>query len=88
MTRENLRKQTLTKLKELRDTAAWLSEKYAKRMTTYATESGDMSFLRMDSETRHVGEKRVKLVAFIELIDSVIEEKITTIMNTDDVELD
>ena len=88
MTRENLRKQTLTKLKELRDTAAWLSEKYAKRMTTYATESGDMSFLRMDAETRHVGEKRVKLVAFIELIDSVIEEKITTIMNTDDVELD
>ena len=76
------------KLKELRDTAAWLSEKYAKRMTTYATESGDMSFLRMDAETRHVGEKRVKLVAFIELIDSVIEEKITTIMNTDDVELD
>ena len=88
MTKENLRKQPLMKLKELRDTAAWLSEKYAKRMTSYATESGDMSFLRMDSETRHVGEKRIKLVSFIELIDSVIEEKIMAIMNTNDAELD
>ncbi len=88
MKKENLVKYPLPKLKELLDTLTWLSDKYARELTTYATDSGDKTFINMDPRTRHIADKRIRLISFIEVVSAVIEEKITNIITNDDVELD